>query len=482
LLVILVWSQNRCRLESLHGLTAPIILPKDIFVMKNQFSPSRILLLQAAALLGLCSMLTFSVLAQSNPSPGKPQTKPIWITGAIIHDAVNPPYTGVIGFDKGEITYVGRGTEIRLDATNSEIIDARGQHVYPGFIALHTLLGLYEIESVRATRDHTESGTLNPHVHALIAYNSDSRIVPTVRNHGVLLAQIAPEGGLISGRSAVVQLDAWNWEDACVKAADGMYVQWPSMSNSTGPRAPSAEEQNKARNLTLGSLENYLNEARDYHLQSPSNDPSGNQRPINLKLASASGLWNGQTKVFVRVGDAKGMVAAVEFFARWDLKPVLVGAEEADQIQDWLATQKIDLILSKVHRLPNREGDPVYSAYDAPARLARAGVRFGFSMDGAWNQRNLPYQAGHAVGFGLDTLRALQALTLDAARILGIDQRYGSLEVGKSATLFLSAGDALDMRGNNPTHAFVDGRRVNLDDKQKVLYRKFSEKYELPAR
>jgi imidazolonepropionase-like amidohydrolase len=459
-----------------------IIPPKEILAMKNLFSPRRILLLQASAILGLFSLLTLSVLAQSNPSPGKPQSKPIWITGAIIHDAVNPPYPGVIGFDKGEIVYVGRGAEIRLDAVNSEIIDARGQHVYPGFIALHTLLGLYEIESVRATRDHTESGTLNPHVHALIAYNSDSRIVPTVRNHGVLLAQIAPEGGLISGRSAVVQLDAWNWEDACVKAADGMYFQWPSMSNSTGPRAPSAEEQNKARNLTLGSLEQYLNEARDYHLQNPNNDPSGNQRPINLKLASASGLWNGQTKVFVRVGDAKGMVAAVEFFARWDLKPVLVGAEEADQIQDWLAAQKIDLILPKVHRLPNRDGDPVYSAYDAPARLARAGVRFGFSMDGAWNQRNLPYQAGHAVGFGLDTLRALQALTLDAARILGIDRRYGSLEVGKSATLFLSTGDALDMRGNNPTHAFVDGRRVNLDDKQKALYRKFSEKYEIPAR
>jgi len=428
-------------------------------------------------LLAIYSFSIWQLQAQSNPSPGKAQAKAVWITGATIHDGVKAPYTGLVGFSNGRIHYVGSGSEIRLDATNSEIINAAGQHLYPGFIAPHTLLGLYEIEAVRATRDHTETGSLNPQVHALIAYNTDSRIVPTVRNHGVLLAQIAPEGGLISGRS-----DAWNWEDACVKAADGMYVQWPSMSNSTGPRAPSAEEQNKARNLTLGSLENYLNEARDYHLQSPSNDPSGNQRPINLKLASASGLWNGQTKVFVRVGDAKGMVAAVEFFARWDLKPVLVGAEEADQIQDWLATQKIDLILPKVHRLPNREGDPVYSAYDAPARLARAGVRFGFSMDGAWNQRNLPYQAGHAVGFGLDTLRALQALTLDAARILGIDQRYGSLEVGKSATLFLSAGDALDMRGNNPTHAFVDGRRVNLDDKQKVLYRKFSEKYELPAR
>jgi len=427
------------------------------------------------SLVGLWVLLAFSAQAQPNPSPGKPQTRPVWITGATIHDAVQAPYQGVVGFENGQLIYVGRGAEIRLDPERAEIIDANGQHIYPGFIALHTLLGLYEIESVRATRDHTESGTLNPHVHALIAYNSDSRIVPTVRNHGILLAQIAPEGGLISGRSAVVQLDAWNWEDACIKPADGMYLQWPSMSNLSGPRAPSTEEQEKARNLTLATLEQFLNEAQDYH-----RDQS--QRPVNLKLASAAGLWTGNTKMFVRVSEAKGMVAAVEFLARWNIKPVLVGAEEADQIQDWLASQKIDLILNKVHRLPNRDGDPVYSAYDAPARLARAGVRFGFSMDGAWNQRNLPYQAGHAVGFGLDTLRALQALTLDAARILGIEARYGSLEVGKSATLFVSSGDALDMRGNNPIHAFVDGRRVNLDDKQKALYRKFSDKYQIQAR
>lgn len=432
-------------------------------------------------LLALIAIGVTELRAQSNPSPGKAQSKAIWITGATIHDGVRAPYPGLVGFSNGRIHYVGSGAEIRLDATNSEIINASGQHLYPGFIAPHTLLGLYEIESVRATRDHTETGSLNPQVHALIAYNTDSRIVPTVRNHGVLLAQIAPEGGLISGRSAVVQLDAWNWEDACVKPQDGLFFNWPSMTNQSGRQAPSTEEQEKSRQQTLDLLRQYLNEARDYHRANPSTTKA-KASPVNLKLAAAAGLWNGSTKVFVRVSEAKGMIAAVEFFKAWNLKPVLVGAEEADLLVDWLAKEKIDLVLGKVHRLPNRDGDPVYAAYTLPAELAKAGVRFCYSMDGAWNQRNLPYQAGHAVGFGLDTLRALQALTLDAAKILGIDDRYGSIEEGKSATLFLSEGDALDMRGNRPTHAFVDGRRVNLDDKQKVLYRKFSEKYDLPAK
>jgi len=424
---------------------------------------------------------------QSNPSPGKPQTKAVWITGVTVHDAVRPPFVGVLGFANGKITYVGTGAEIRLDPTNSEVLDGRGQHVYPGFIAPQTLLGLFEIEAVRATRDHTESGDLNPQVHALIAYNTDSRIVPTIRNHGILLAQVAPEGGLISGRSAVVHLDAWNWEDACVKAQDGLYLNWPSTINQTGPRAPSVEEQEKARRQELDRLASYLDEARRYAQTRPSlkttyGNPQTTPQPVNLKLAAAAGLWDGSTKVFVRVSEAKGMIAAVEFLAKWNLKPVLVGAEEADLILDWLADKKIDLILSKVHRLPNRDGDPVHGPYRLPSQLAGAGVRFCFGMDGAWNQRNLPYQAGHALGFGLDTLKALQALTLDAARILGIDDRYGSLEPGKSATLFMSSGDALDMKGNRPTHAFVDGRRVNLDDKQKVLYRKFSEKYEIPVK
>jgi imidazolonepropionase-like amidohydrolase len=446
--------------------------------MNNIFQTKFLLL---GLLWAILALPTSVLKAQSNPSPGKAQTKAIWITGATIHDGINPPFVGMVGFHNGKIHYVGTGAEIRLDATNSDIINAAGQHLYPGFIAPHTLLGLYEIEAVRATRDHTESGSLNPQVHALIAYNTDSRIVPTVRNHGVLLAQIAPEGGLISGRSAIVQLDAWNWEDACIKAQDGLYFNWPSMTNQTGRLAPSTEEQEKSRQNTLDQLRQYLNEARTYALTNPSTTQS-TARPVNLKLASAVGLWDGTTKIYVRVNEAKGMISAVEFFKAWNLKPVLVGAEEADLLVDWLAKEKIDLVLGKVHRLPNRDGDPVYAAYTLPAELAKAGIRFCYSMDGAWNQRNLPYQAGHAVGFGMEPVRALQALTLDAARILGIEDRYGSIEEGKSATLFLSEGDALDMMGNRPTHAFVDGRRVNLDDKQKVLYRKFSEKYDLPAK
>lgn len=406
----------------------------------------------------------------SVPSPGKPQAKPIWITGATLHLGNGQTLEGIIGFENGLITYVGTGAEIRLNAETATIIDASGKHVYPGFIAFNSILGLNEIDAVRATRDQSETGGLNPHVRALVAYNTDSRITPTVRNSGTLLSQVSPQAGNISGRSSVVQHDAWNWEDAVVRAEDAMYFNWPSFRVYDAWWAPPAEEQRKQSADNLAELKQFMEDAKAYLAQ---------KKPakINLKLEAMRSVFEGKTKVFVRANEAKAMVSAVQFFAAYQLKPVIVGAEEAADILPFLQENKIDLVLSRTQRLPNRNGDAVDAPYRLPAQLAAAGIRFGFSMDGAWEQRNLPFQAGQAVGYGLSVERAIQALSSDAAAILGIEQRYGELAVGKSACLFISTGDALDVRGNQLEAAFIDGRAVDLGDKQKALYKKFSDKY-----
>ncbi len=415
-------------------------------------------------------LLMFSGHAQ--PVPGKPQSKPYFITGVTIHigngEVING---GVIGFSEGKINYVGTGSEIRIDGENSIVIQAPGKHVYPGFIAPNSILGMSEVEAVRATLDYRESGDVNPNVRALVAYNTDSKVIPTVRNNGVLLTQIAPQGGVISGRSSVVQLDAWNWEDAAVAADEGLFVNWPSMRVVDAWWAPPAEEQEKRTAEQLLAIENFFAEAKAYCEQDKA-------EALNLKLEAMRSVFSGKTHVYVRVGQAKGMVSAVNYFKKLGIKPVLVGAEEAGHILDFLKAEGVSLLLEQTHRLPSSGGEAVDAPYTLPGKLWQAGIPFGIMVDGFWQIRNLPFHAGTLAGYGLTPEQALQTITLQTARILGIDKQYGSLESGKSATLFISTGDALDMRSCVVTDAFIDGRKLDMTNSQKDLYKRFSDKYE----
>jgi len=417
----------------------------------------------------LC-LSTSSLWAQ--PVPGKVPEKPVFIVGATLHLGNGEVIEGgVIGLALGKITYVGTGAEIRIDGEKSTIINAAGKHVYPGFIAPNSVLGLSEVEAVRATLDFRETGDINPNVRALVAYNTDSKVIPTVRSNGILLTQLAPQGGVISGRSSVVQLDAWNWEDAAVFADEGLYVNWPSMRVVDAWWAPSAEEQEKRTGAQLKAIESFFGEAKAYCEQT---NPA-----LNLKLEALRPVFEGKTRVYVRVSQAKGMVSAVNFFKQHNIKPVLVGAEEAAFVTDFLKTEGISLLLEQTHRLPARAGEAVDAPYTLPSILWAAGIPFGLMVDGFWQIRNLPFHAGSLAGHGLTPAQALQTITLNTARIMGIDKNYGSLEAGKSATLFISTGDALDMRGCILEAAFIDGRTVDLNNSQKDLYKRFSDKYEL---
>jgi imidazolonepropionase-like amidohydrolase len=435
------------------------------------------------AFVGLLSCGCPAAAQESVPSPGPTQKRAVWITGATLHlgnGSVLSP--GILGFSEGVIQYVGTGAEIRLDPSQADIIDAAGAHVYPGFFAFNSILGLNEIDAVRATRDNAETGAINPHVRALIAYNTDSRVIPTVRNTGVLLQQIAPQGGLVSGRSSVVQMDAWNWEDAAVAADEGIYINWPSLRVYDAPWAPSAEDQIKSAQQTLERLTSLFDDALAYVRARKAVDvrkgsDASSAVDINLVLESMRSILSGQSRIYVRVDEARGMLSALNFFASYGIKPILVGAAEADEILGELKSRGVMLVLGRVQSLPNRAGDRVDARYRLPYLLDSVGIPFSLSLEGAWEQRVQVFQAGQAVSYGLPYEEAVRALSLDAARITGVDAHYGSLEVGKSATLFVSEGDAFEVTGNKLTHAFVDGRRMSLGDKQKELYRKFSDKY-----
>jgi imidazolonepropionase-like amidohydrolase len=161
-----------------------------------------------------------------------------------------------------------------------------------------------------------------------------------------------------------------------------------------------------------------------------------------------------------------------------DVKVVIVGGAESYLLTDLLKEAEVPVILGPTHALPNSTDSDVNQMYKTPAMLHEAGVQFCLSNEGYWQQRNLPYQAGSAVAYGLPYEQAIQAITLDAARILGVDDQIGSIEVGKSASLILTEGDVLDMRSSQVIKAFIDGRDVDLDNKQEVLYRKFKTKYD----
>ena len=424
----------------------------------------------------LIAVLSFSIsIAQQTPAPK--QSKTIVITGATAHigngDVIE---NSIIIFEDGKLKTVTDMTLVKMDLAGMEVIDANGKHVYPGFIVPNSTLGLVEISAVRATNDDSELGSWNPHIRSLIAYNTESKIVESMRPNGVLLGQITPRGGRISGTSSVVQFDAWNWEDAVVKEDDGIHMNWPN-SFSRGRwwlGEDPAMKLNKNYDNQVTEITDYFNATKSYM--------AGDKSPKHLPYEATNGLFNGSKTLYIHVDDEKGITDAVNFSkANKVSKMVIVGGYEAHKVADMLKRNNIAVLLQRVHSRPGQTDDD----YDMPFKLAKLltdkGVTVALETSGQMermNSRNLPFYAGTTVAHGLTKEQALQLITLNPAKILGIDKMYGTLEVGKSATLFISEGDALDMRTNILTHAFIDGRLLSLETHQTELWQRYSNKFE----
>ena len=417
---------------------------------------------------------------QANISPAKPQSQKIIVMGATIHtgDGTVIP-NGYITLEKGKITGIGDATVVKFATDGARLITASGKHIYPGFISPITNLGLVEIESVKATIDERELGDNNAHIRSLIAYNTDSKVPATLRSNGVLMAQITPAGGSISGSSSVVQLDAWNWEDAVIKKEDAMHMTWPAAPRGRGGfggggggrfggGAP-AGDPNERVNNAIAELTTFFTQAKMYS----DNVPSIN----NARLAAMKGLFNGSQKLFITANAQKEIVAAVNFAKKYNITPVIVGGDDAYLLANFLKSNNVAVVVKQPHALPNNADDDVNKPYKNAAFLSNAGVTVVISIDGFWQQRNLPFMAGTASAWGMDKEEALKTITLNAAKAMGIDKTTGSLAIGKDATFFISAGDALDMIGNKVEEAFIQGRSINLDNLHKQLDKKFSDKY-----
>ncbi len=413
------------------------------------------------------------VLIAQRPAPVDSSPKRILLMGATAHIGNGQVIEmSAVGIDNGKLSFVMDAKGFKPDPRAFDtIIYVNGKHLYPGFITMDATLGLSDLELVRATNDFRESGTINPSARALIAYNTDSRVIPTVRDNGVLMAQVAPQGGLVSGSSSVMQLDAWNWEDAVIKQDDGIWMNWPSMRIYRGA-SPDAEEEQRERNeKDLRALFSLFDEAAVYARSAPA--------VKNRHLEAMKGLFNGTATLFVRCDFAREIIEAVNFAAKYKVRIAIAGGSDSWRVSGLLRENKVPVIITRTHRLPPREDEDVDLPYKLPFLLKQAGVEFAIADEGFWQQRNLAFQAGTAAAYGLGREDALTAITLAPAKILGIDSLYGSLEDEKDATLFVSAGDALDMSGNKVEMAFIRGRMIDLDNYQKELYRRYLKKYKL---
>ena len=421
--------------------------------------------------------LLFSMLAnaQENMHPSPAQDKLAIIRNAFIHLGNGKVIEqGYIVFEKGKIMTVGVGDYDAIPPT--VIIDAKGKHVYPGIIAASTNLGLIEVSTVRASADFNELGDINPNIRSLFAYNTDSKVINTLRSNGVLLAHIVPRGGSISGTSSVVQLDAWNWEDAAYKTDNGVHFNMPVLINRPNPLRRRGSEQVDIVKLGLERIEairKFFREAKAYNSQAK-------HEATNLKMEAVNGLFNKTQSFFVHCDLVKEMMMAVDLAKEFGFKLVIVGGSDSWLIADILKENNTAVILSNPHNLPATDDDDIDQPYKTGAVLQKAGVLFTICDDagsGYWQQRNLPFLAGTMAAYGLSKEEALTAITLNAAKILSIDALTGSLEQGKDANIVISEGDLLDMKSSKVVQAFIQGREINLDNKQTQLFERYKYKY-----
>ncbi|GJM10536.1 MAG: amidohydrolase [Lysobacteraceae bacterium] len=416
-------------------------------------------------------LLTFGTcVAALTPTPAPEQTAPVAIENVTIHIGNGERIDrGSLVFSDGKINAVGASVEIPAGAT---VIDGGGGHLYPGFVLPGSQLGLVEVGAVRATVDQSETGSLNPSIRSLIAYNTDSEYIPVTRYNGVLLAQTTPSGGMVSGRSSVVQLDAWNWEDAAVRVDDAVHVNWPQRISQRFDFATFTvkSEPNKNYQSQVDQITKLFADARAYAAE-----PGDGS---NVKLAALGPVLAGDATLFLYADTPKDIVSAVNFSADMGIdQRVVVGTDGLLDAADFLLENAVPVIVAGTHRVPATDEAHIKAPYQLPAALLQAGLTVGLTEPSVMNARNLPFVAGTARAYGLSDEEAVKMISLTNAQLMGVGDRYGSLEVGKSATLFLSRGDALDMRGNDLSHAFIDGRMIQLDGRQQELYQRFHEKY-----
>ena len=422
-------------------------------------------------------MVIFSIMLSGSDQVHAPaQSHPILITDVTIHPASSEVITnGQILFDNGIITALGK--DVGLLPDNTETISLPGKHVYPGFVAANTTMGLVEVGAVRATLDVNETGNFNPNVRTEVSYNPDSELIPVARSNGITVAHTIPKGGLISGTSAAMLMDGWTSEDVTLKAPVGMHLNWPGMDVGSGDNR---EEREKERDKKLDEIDRIFQEARAYLQVKETADEANHPMNIDLRWEAMIPVLKGELPMIIHANRVRQIEAAVQWTRKQDIRMILADGRDSWRVADLLKKYEIPVIIGSVHSLPSRRWENYDTPYTTPLKLHQAGVKYCISMSRGFfvaaHIRNLPYHAATAAAYGLPKDEALKSITLYPAQILGIADRVGSLEPGKDATLIITDGDPLEIM-TQVEMEFIQGRMIDLSDRHKMLYAKYQEKY-----
>ncbi len=426
------------------------------------------------------TLFLFSLGISNDQIPGEDQKRPIILKGGILHTVSTDIFEGYdILFSKGKIVRIEKNI---MASPETDVYDVFGKHIIPGYIAPITRIGLVEIGLVKQTRDFAERGSFNPNVKANVSYNPDSDLIPITRSNGVLVVNSVPAGGRISGQSSVMMLDGWTWEQATLKHPSGLHINWPSMRINYGANVKKSEKQQKEEiQKSIRDLDHMVRDVRAYFQRIKQRSRiAGERQKSDLRLESMIPFVVEKKKIFIHADEARQIKSAVEWAKKNDLKIIIVGGSDSWRLTDLLVKNNIPVVIDQVEKIPTRIFEPIHLPYKLPFLLKQAGVQFclntiiGYPHDG--NIRNLPNEAMRAAAYGLDKSEALRSITLSTAEILGVDDMIGSLDIGKDATFFISETPPMEM---NPKilMAFIQGKEVDLNNHQKMLYKKYQEKY-----
>lgn len=428
----------------------------------------------AAALL-----FTTAAFAQST-IPNNPGKKPkIAIRNAtIVPVTADTIAKGNIVFENGIIIAIGPNITIPPDAA---VVDGSGLFVYPGMIDSGSNIGLVEMDSVPGTVDTAELGDINPNARAAVAINPHSEVVPVTRVNGVTNAIVVPEGGIVSGQSALVQLAGWTPAEMVIEAPAAMNIRFPRLRSAPLSGTPQDEEaekeQKKSYTKALDQLRDVMRDAQAYAKASNARASDKNVQRFDRDpiLEALVPVVEGRLPVVLHANQARDIRAALAFADEFKLKAILSGANDVARVIPEVKKRNIPVLLGPILALPQREDDPYDLLFTNAKTLHDNGIPFAFQTTDAHNARNLPYHAAASVAFGLPKEEALKAVTIYPARIWGVADRLGSLEVGKSATLILTDGDPFEIR-TNVRRVYIAGEEIPMDSRHTLLYEKFRQR------
>lgn len=436
----------------------------------------------------IASCLFSSAVYAHDMLPAPTQTSAILFTNATVHTVTQGQLdnTDVLIAD-GKIIAVGKNlataesaanfseqtdkpaaqSETALIAANAVVLDASNKHIYPGLIALDTTMGLVEVEMMRPSNDAYEVGFINPQLEAISAFNPDSEIIPTVRVNGITHAQVVPQGDGLAGQSALVSMDSWTIEDALVESNKQFHLYWPYIRWISSD-ADKRQEQLDDLGKRVNKVHDAFTDAYRYQLALK----AGKVAKTDLRWQALTPLFDGNAQLFIHAQSQKQIEEAIALSKMYGFKIVIVGGYDAWRLADALSEVNAKVVYTQTLSLPKRKDEPIDLAFKIPALLKQANIPFALGFSSDWNSRNLPFAAGQTVAYGLSKSQALQSITLDAAKILDIED-MGAIAPGFKANMIIATGDILDPMQAAIEAVYIDGRKIDLNNRHQQLYQKY---------